>query len=131
MTCVWDGLVFGLKTLDYNMNIHELVDFIKHNNKETSHVTINDRYLTKQEIIENMEHIKLISNINDGYLCSTSDPLFCLVAELFNINIIHEYNSIIKGNNNKAIINYVTCSNKTLYVSSNTNHFSFNKCEFK
>lgn len=119
MTCVWDGLCTGLNDINIKMSVHELANYVKLNNKETTKVKINGKTLTEQEINENVNWIKSISNINDGYWCSTSDPLFCLFCELFEVNLNHTYN--------KTLIQYIVDSKTTIHVKSNNNHFTYNK----
>lgn len=132
MSCVWDSITTGLKLIrSDHISIQELHKFIKDNNKKTPNVKINGFILTEKEMAENMEHIKSINDIHNGYWCSTSDPLLCLVAELYNINIVHMYGSTILNKFNKVNITYSMDSNITLHFESNNSHFSFVKTEVK
>lgn len=101
-TCVWQSLLQGLKgdlkKLGITPNkknraglINTFVHKLKQNNQRVSNITVNNVELVDQQINENFEAIKEIKNINNGYLCSTCDPMLILVCKLFNCNIKHKY----------------------------------------
>ena len=101
-TCVWQSLLQGLKgdlkKLGISPNkknkaglVNALVHKLKQNNQKVSDIIVNNTELTDQQVNENFEAIKEIKNINDGYLCSTCDPMLILVCKLFNCNIKHKY----------------------------------------
>ena len=123
MTCVWKGLLEGLKKIKLipnKCNVDTFVKNIKKNNLKTINVAYNGEKLTQQMIEENFQRIKEISNIEKGYLCSTCDPLMLLICELYNVNIIHRF----LDNNIKYIKQE---SNIFLYFISDSEHFWFDK----
>jgi hypothetical protein len=130
MTCVWTGILQALKynnLIKTKIDEYEFADYIIKHNRETSYVLINGENLKNQEITENFKHINSINNIHSGYYCSSADPLLCLIAEIFNVNIIHEFHSSISLNNkrehNSITIEYSVNSLNTLYVMSRNGHF--------
>ena len=56
------------------------------------------------------------NTVNDGYYCSTFEPILFLLVEYLNITIIHDYN--------KNIIKYSHKKNNryTIHIYSNHNH---------
>lgn len=137
MTCFWDGITTALlkqQIIPNNSprNAHSLIKYLKENNKKTINVTWNDEKLTQKQLQENYDHINEIKSetINHGYDCSTFDPFLFLIAEHFQVDIIHKYcNSPIKY----TYIPTVDCKiiydkqiskvKKTLTVASNRSHF--------
>ena len=131
MTCFWNGILTGLKHLNnYSItgfnkkyNIKELILFLKKNNKESNNIFWDKKLLTKKELSEHKNAINNldINKINNGYLCSTNDSFLFLICQLFEINIIHNYNN--------NIISYINKNKtkKTLYFKSNRGHFWFEK----
>lgn len=129
MTCFWNGILHSLSTNEYQLVKSEyisindpikLVTLLKTNNQLTSNIKVNDKPLSNQELTENYNAITEynVSNINDGYFCSTSDPFLCLISQIFLVNINHKFNEHdIKYVNDK--------SNKIVFYQSNDNHFWF------
>lgn len=129
MTCFWVGILHSLSLSEYQLakseyipinNPLKLVTLLKTNNQLTNSIKINDRSLSDQELTENHNAINEynISNICDGYFCSTSDPFLCLVSQIFEINITHKFNDCdIRYTNDK--------SKKIVYYQSNNDHFWF------
>ena len=131
MACFWTGILNALNTATLNTFIHkpyndpkpqpfEFVNILKSHNVKTHSVLWNGMELSEKELEENFDHIKNYDpkNINDGYDCSTCEPFLLLVAQLFNVNITHNYN----GN----IIKYRIKNNQGIHelkVRSNRGHF--------
>lgn len=103
MTCVFDALIFELCRLglwddEKNPNRKptplEFVQFICRNNCPTTNVKYNgESRPSLKQLQENKQRIASISEIQiqDGYLCSTFDPLMFLICELFRVNINHRF----------------------------------------
>ena len=123
MTCVWDGLLQGLKKFNLvkdDYTIDKLVQYVKNNNKKTINVTHNNNFLSDKLLEENFERICKISHIKNGYFCSTCDPLMMLICELFNVNIIHKFIDVFVKYNSTANAKIL------LYVESDIEHFWIN-----
>lgn len=127
MTCVWDSLMRGLK---YRNNIYEFVNELKsYNNKdllknEWANIKCNNEDLNLQMYEENKSHIESIDikNLNNGYDCSTCDPLLILICGMYCVNIDHYYlHNKISYTNSKT--NYK--SNKIITLRSNNHHMEF------
>jgi len=126
MTCFWDGILSSLdnhdlKLIDISIKppILQFINTLKNKNTKTNHILWNNNQITSKQLIENFTHVKdfSTSNINNGYLCSTFEPFLFLIAQLFSIDIIHNYNgNIIKYTN-------IEKSRKTVKYKSNTGHF--------
>jgi len=118
MTCVWDGLISILHKNNLLQNIKPLhfVTILKTLNKKCN-VKVNGIKVNKKQQIENMERIKCINDLQNGYLFSGFDPVLILICELYKVNISHNYcNHVIK-------YEYCGVSCKTLNVYSNSGHF--------
>jgi len=126
MTCFWDGILSSLDNHDLKLidisekpPILQFINTLKNKNTKTNHILWNNNQITSKQLIENFTHVKdfSTSNINNGYLCSTFEPFLFLIAQLFSIDIIHNYNgNIIKYTN-------IEKSRKTVKYKSNTGHF--------
>ena len=116
MTCFWDSLRNKLKI---NMNNVEFILHLKKCNKNKTSVLWNNTDLTKKQCDENFEHIENFNekNINNGYDCSICDPFLILICNIYNVNIIHNYNGYKMIYTNDA-----GC--KDLNFKSNSGHFS-------
>ena len=90
MTCVWDGII---KKLSLNMSSSNLHQFVLHHNTIINNILWNGIPLSEKQKIENYDRIKEIKNIQNGYDCSTCDPLLIFIAWKYDIDIIHHYNS--------------------------------------
>ena len=116
MTCFWDALRSKLNIKKKNK---DFIGYLKECNKKETSVLWNNSKLIKKQFEENFEHIKNfdINSINNGYDCSICDPFLILICDIYNVNIIHNYNGYtmkyIKGDK---------CKN--LKFKSNTGHFS-------
>ena len=83
----------------------------------TENIKCNDEYLTELQLIENFEWIKNIRKPLKGYDCSTCDPLFFLVCQLYNVSIHHNYNGhMIKYQNMNDVKPYI------IRLKSNSEH---------
>ena len=127
MSCFWNSLLNTIKTedknkyfntFDMNLTPHNLAVILKEINKKTENVLWNNEELTEQQMKENKEAIDNYNKntVNDGYYCSTFEPILFLLAEYLNITIIHDYN--------KNIIKYSHKKNNryTIHIYSNNNH---------
>ena len=109
MTCFWEGILSSLDNHDLKLinistkpPILQFINTLKNKNTKTNHILWNNNQITSKQLIENFTHVKdfSTSNINNGYLCSTFEPFLFLIAQLFSIDIIHNYNgNIIKYTN--------------------------------
>jgi hypothetical protein len=125
MTCFWDGILSLLhqKELKSVLNVNDkdnvgFINGLKKHNIKTVHVTWNVEKLSEKQHAENHEHIKNIDvlRINDGYLCSSYDPVLFLIAELFFASIKHNYkNHVMRYARKNAKIE--------LEFASDTGHF--------
>lgn len=100
MSCFWETL--------YNTNLflsiskQNIIQYIKSQNKKVNCI-VNKKKLTEKQINENYDAIKELKpeSYNNGYLTSMCDPVLCLLCNLLNIHIIHEWHL-----QNKVIICY-------------------------
>jgi len=125
MTCFWDGIIrdltqedLQLLNSDKNINNKDFILLLKKNNKICNNVKWQEENLNEQLLKENYEMVKNFNenNINQGYDCSSCDPIMILLSELFNITIHHNFN----GNN----IKYTHMeSRKIINYKSNRSHF--------
>jgi len=127
MSCFWNSLLNTIKTedknkyfntFDMNLTPHNLAVILKEINTKTENVLWNNEELTEQQMNENKESIDNYNKntVNDGYYCSTFEPILFLLVEYLNITIIHDYN--------KNIIKYSHKKNNryTIHIYSNSNH---------
>ena len=89
MTCVWDGLIkgLGLKTTPQKFSSSIIM-----RNKITENVVVNGEKLSENQKKENFERISKIGSIKNGYLMSSFDPLLMLICELYEKNLVHNFN---------------------------------------
>ena len=103
MTCFWDGIIRSLTQEDL-----QLLNSNKNINNKDFILLLKKNY----EMVKNFNE----NNINQGYDCSSCDPIMILLSELFNITIHHNFN----GN----IIKYTYIEpRKTINYKSNQSHF--------
>ena len=122
----WLGLLNALNSKDiknvfdikHKPKPKEFMILLKNNNIKTIDVKWNGAILNDNILNENMKHIKNLQpkKINEGYLCSVCDPVLLLIVQLFNINIIHNYNGVIV----KYTIDSAT---KEIELNNNSTHF--------
>ncbi len=123
MSCFWNAIIRVTSKDDYEKynskkpkNAKDLIKFLKDNNKKIKDITWNDEKLKTQFNDECYEHIKEISNNgNNGYFCSSCEPIMFLICYLFHVNISHNYNN--------NIMKYITKgATRTLNFKSNKSH---------
>jgi len=120
MTCFWDSIRESL-----NLNLisnEEFINNLKNKNNLTKDIKWNNEYLNDKQLEENYQHIKNfeISDIYNGYDCSSCEPFLFLIANIYKKNIYHNYNGI-------DILYYKSIDSSKLSFSSNTGHFWYNK----
>ena len=135
MTCFWDGILNKI-TLDdinlylsknstyFNIDQKEFISLLKVRAVRIPHsgylVTIDGKFVTSKMNEENSEWIAGydINKISQGHDCSISDPFLILIAHIFPIHIIHNYNGYT--------VNYKNVRNikKTIRFESDQGHFS-------
>ena len=121
MSCFWKSILGACRKhqlLWKNVsNVNDICKTIISLNRLTSTVTVNEEPLTKQQQKENFEAVKNynVSGINNGHLTSTCDYFLCLVAELTNSTIIHNFNG--------TVITYFAGSESTIRFQSDLGHF--------
>ena len=119
MTCFWDSIIRGLEWKPTNPAF--FIEHLKSQNRETVSVVVNDKPLTDLEKKENFEAIREL-RLENGYLCSTSDPVLCLVSELFQIQVVHTMNGC------KTVYRFRDCPpEKSLHLTSSKSHCSLSK----
>ena len=103
MTCFWDGILHSLTLSELSQlspipllskpKPHELVRMLQANNRRPSHVRWMNEPLSNQLQQELWETVRdfTVSSITQGYLCSTCDAFLCLLCELIQIPIRHNY----------------------------------------
>ena len=102
--CFWNGILCKLNDEDYKFaNFYfnkskdnravSLIEQLKSKNLKTNKIQWQNTLLSKKEINENYVHINdfQIDSINKGYDCSTCDPFLLLLAEIFHLEIVHQY----------------------------------------
>lgn len=103
--CFWNGILSKLNNEDlkfahFNFNqtkrqnkIIYFIEQLKEKNVKTNKIQWQNTLLSKKEINENYSHINdfQIDSINKGYDCSTCDPFLLLLAEIFQLEILHQY----------------------------------------
>lgn len=117
MSCVWDSIIDALKL---DTTPHNLLEKLKKENMKTVNVKWNDQMLTDKQLEDNFNRIEAltIDDIPDGYLCSSFEPLFFLLAQLFEVSIEHDLSGTIINYNNIK-----TDDTKKLFFTSNVIHF--------
>jgi hypothetical protein len=124
MTCFWDGIFSALDNHDYALlkveppaTIYALVTLLKSRNCLTSNLT--QPALSAQQMEENFTAVRTYdcSTMPQGYLCSTCDYFLALIAEVFQVNIEHDFNGVPMS------YVYAPQARKTLVFTSDTGHF--------
>ena len=115
MTCVWDGLIkgLGLKTTPQKFSSSIIM-----RNKITENVVVNGEKLSENQKKENFERISKIGSIKNGYLMSSFDPLLMLICELYEKNLVHNFNG-----HEIIYTNIKIPKKKPLYFYSDNEHF--------
>jgi hypothetical protein len=114
MACVWKGLI---NALDLGISPIDLLHHIQENNIDTSDMKCNGMNLTVQLQRGNKQHIDAltINEVKNGYFCSTCDPLFLLIGQIYSVSIEHDYMGV-------KIIYLNTKSKRKIYLKSNNRH---------
>ena len=117
MTCVWGALS---KALHIKLKPDQLFKHIKKKNTITTDINWNGQPLTQKLYKQNVKDIQSLS-IDDiknkrGYQCSSCDPLFFLIAQIYKVSIIHEHNR------HKLLYTNIKHPGKTIYLYSNDRH---------
>lgn len=126
MTCFWTGLVEGLlskKLIPRGMQPMTLIRFLKKNNRQPRNVLWNNKPLSIKELQEHVEAVKVynMNGIYNGHLCSVCDSFLLLVAELYNLILVHNYNGHI------IIYKHIKTDGMSLRFGSNLGHFWFSR----
>ena len=135
MSCFWDAILNRIQEEDkkkyfniFNMSLtpHNFVVILKEINKKTNNVLWNNEELTEKQLNENKECIDNYdkNSINNGYDCSTFEPILFLLVEYLNITIHHEYNKNVIIYSHKTtnrytiirIIKYIFYSVKVYFI---------------
>ena len=96
MSCFFDS-IFSRLTTDQKKavgkNSASLPRYFASSNRETPLVRCNGLTLSKQQLKENVSHVKTMANhnVSSGYLTSFYEPYFYLSCELFRVNIVFKY----------------------------------------
>ena len=96
MSCFFDS-IFSRLTTDQKKavgkNSASLPRYFASCNRETPLVRCNGIGLSKQQLKENVSHVKALAghNVQTGYLTSFYEPYFYLCCELFRANIVFKY----------------------------------------
>jgi hypothetical protein len=100
----------------------ELAEYLQSHNVLTHSILVSGEPLSDREKQENFDAIReLLDKVQDGYPCSTSDPVLCLVCELFLVNIEHS----LCG----ATTQYIHFeSKKQVVLNSSSCHCNFQCC---
>lgn len=130
MTCFWDSIISKINKNDFHtfnlLSKPKPLDFCNlliQQNTNTNNISwktsINNEILslTEKQKKENYEHIQSFqsNSIQNGYYCSTFDPFLFLIAELFHISIINNFN--------QSIISYLHTNPKySIHLHNNTTH---------
>ena len=98
MACFWRSLLLGLRPSDFEglgirsppRTPRQLIEVLV-KNAAPAPVTVNGCATTPQQIRENLEAVRSLQDFDPslGYLCSAFDPILCLVAHLFSVDVDH------------------------------------------
>ncbi len=97
MTCFWTGLVTALnRVLRPEDQIRDLPTFIRSlqsQNLAVTSVVWNGEVISDQFNRENQKAIGALNStqIQNGYDCSSCDPVLLLVAQLYDVDVEHLY----------------------------------------
>ncbi len=118
MSCFWSGLINILNRngLINNVTPDELLGIVKYFNKRNCKVSVNGVKPTLIMQRENIKRINEIKDTNNGYDCSSFDPVLMLICKIYKVNINHNFNG--------TLIKYtMKTNNKEIVVHSNLSHF--------
>lgn len=115
MSCVYDRIIKELKLKKTTPD--KLLKYLQKNNKLTTNVLWQYEELSTKQLQENYNRIKEISNTDQGYDCSTCDPLLLLICELYCVSITHTFSDSMV-----VYTNINANSKKRLIISSSLDH---------
>ena len=129
MSCFWDSILNKVRIEDFQKifnhsgkpNPETFAKMLIKENVKTENVLWNSQIMKEKQLQENYEHIQEydVSNVNQGYDCSTCDPFLFLICELFTINIQHIYlGNTIEYTHKKNVFN----NNYTIKLQSDKGH---------
>ena len=129
MSCFWDAILNKIKTQDFQKifnhsgkpNPETFAKMLIKENVKTENVLWNSQIMKEKQLQENYEHIQEfnVSNVNQGYDCSTCDPFLLIICELFKISIQHVYlGKTIEYTHKKNVFN----NNYTIKLQSDKGH---------
>ena len=129
MSCFWDSILNKVRIEDFQKifnhsgkpNPETFAKMLIKENVKTENVLWNSQILKEQQLQENYEHIQEfnVSNVNQGYDCSTCDPFLLIICELFEISIQHVYlGKTIEYTHKKNVFN----NNYTIKLQSDKGH---------
>lgn len=126
MTCFWDGLLKVLAPQDFRIigkrkpkKATDFIAMLQSKNNLTTDIGWNSSCPTELQLKENYEAVKSFRprSAQHGYDCSAFDPFLFLVAQIFEVSIVH------KGAFSTSTYQNLRSSRKTLRVSSDLGHF--------
>ena len=104
MTCVWDSLMRGIRSEDWNERIgvnreqarHRpelFVDALKRLNRPTPRVSWQGEFPSEQQQRENVEWVRdyRTVGIRGGHMTSAADPFFYLLSDVLQASIVHRH----------------------------------------
>jgi hypothetical protein len=96
MSCFFDSIFRRLTTEQkkaVGKSSASLPRYFAGRNRETPLVRCNGIGLNKQQLKENVSHVKALAghDVRTGYLTSFYEPYFYLCCELFRVNIVFKY----------------------------------------
>ena len=115
MTCVWNAILSRMSGEEIQLLERKtpiaLVKWVKSLKMKTPDVQVNGNSLKQKEMEENIERIRNINNIYNGYDMSSSDPLLIVLSQRLGWEIRFKFvntNLIIKNTKkiNPKIVNF-------------------------
>jgi hypothetical protein len=91
MTCVWDSLI---SSLELKCTPHVFLAHVKDNLLPPVDVMYNKERLCERLLTEMYDAIANVT-VEDGYMCSTVDPLFFAVSQVFRVNVYVEFMGVM------------------------------------
>jgi hypothetical protein len=115
MTCVWNAILSRMSGEEIQLlerkTPNALAKWVKSLKMKTPDIQVNGNSLKQKEMEENIERLKNINNIRNGYDMSSSDPLLIVLSQRLGWEIRFKFvntNIIIKntGRKNPKIVNF-------------------------
>lgn len=127
MSCFWDGLrgiaqvrkILGDRTAQGLRDVVVAIGSSGAAEELLASVSVNGTRLTLRNVGEATEHLMSLRthNVNDGYLCSTCDPVLCIISAACSIVIRHRFLST------EIVYSPDTSHNGTVSVANDRGHF--------